>query len=368
MTMMKAAVYHGRKDVRIEEVPVPAPGLGELLLRVAAVGICGTDAAEFSAGPSLFPIHTRNPFSGHEGPLIPGHELSGTVVAAGEGADRFPLGSLVVSGAGVSCGSCHWCTRGQTNICASYSTIGLQRNGALAGYVTVPQSTCVDVGPYGLGADTAALAQPMSIAVHAMRRGRLESGDVAVIVGVGGIGAFLTFACADAGATVVVTDLDEGRLSIASACGADVTLQTGVDRPLGEVLETQHLVPSVVYEVSGSAAGIAEALAVAPPGCRVVLVGHQHESTELNLKDVSLRELELVGTQAHCAGSDLPEALRLLASRADGWTDIAPDVLALDELVDKGLAPLAERRSRRIKTLIDPWAPAGRPAQAGGSR
>src|SRR5437588_10839265 len=98
MTMMKAAVFYGRGDIRIEAVPVPAPGPGEVLLRVAAVGICGTDANEFSSGPSLFPIHGKHPFSGHEGPMIPGHELAGVVIAAGDGAGRRSTRSLVGSG------------------------------------------------------------------------------------------------------------------------------------------------------------------------------------------------------------------------------------------------------------------------------
>jgi D-arabinose 1-dehydrogenase-like Zn-dependent alcohol dehydrogenase len=174
---MRAAVYHGRRDVRIEEVPIPVAGPGELLLRVGTVGIFGTDAHEFAAGPSLFPVDARHPISGHQGPLIPGHELSGTVVEVGAGIEGFAPGMLVVTGAGVSCGECHWCRRGSTNLCASYSTVGLQRDGGLAGFVAVPSVTCIDVGPYGLSADTAALAQPMSIAVHAMRRGRLELGD-----------------------------------------------------------------------------------------------------------------------------------------------------------------------------------------------
>ena len=360
---MRAAVYHGRHDVRIEDVAVPAPGPGELLLRVGSVGICGTDAHEYSAGPSLFPIQRQHPVSGHEGPMIPGHELSGTVVGVGEGTDAFATGTLVVSGAGVSCGDCHWCRRGSTNLCATYSTVGLQRNGALAEFVTVPASTCIDVAPYGLGPDTAALAQPMAIAVHAMRRGRLGAGDVAVIIGVGGIGAFLTYACAELGATVVVTDLDAGRLAIAKALGAHHALRIGVDESPLQVLQANDLVPSVIYEVSGSGPGIAEAVSIAPRGCRIVVIGHQHSPTEVDLKDLSLREIELLGTQAHAVGTDLPEALRLIASREAGWSDIAPIALNLDSLVAEGLIPLVERRSQQIKTLIDPWTTATRPTQ-----
>lgn len=352
---MRAAVFYGREDIRVEEVPVPSAGPGELLIRVGAVGICGTDAHEFSHGPTMFPIHHQHPVSGHEGPMIPGHELAGTVEAFGDGVTEFPIGTVVVSGAGVSCGTCEWCLRNRTNLCAVYSTVGLQRDGALAQFVAVPAATCVDVGPYGLAIDEAALGQPMSIAVHALRRGRPEPGDVIVIIGVGGIGAFLTYAAAELGATVVVSDLDEERLEIARALGAHHTVSPRTDAPIAEMLVSAGLTPTVVYEVSGSKAGLAEALAISPRGCRLVLVGLQAHPTDINLRDVSIREIELIGTNAHVVGTDLPEALRLLAARKVGWGDIAPTALSLASLVDEGLRPLAEARSTRIKTLIDPW-------------
>jgi len=287
--------------------------------------------------------------------MIPGHELAGTVVAVGASVTGFPEGALVVSGAGISCGKCHWCQRSQTNLCERYSTLGLHQNGGLAQYVVVPASTCVDASTYGVSADTAALGQPMSIAVHAMRRGRLVEDEVAVILGAGGIGAFLTYAASQLAKAVIVADLDETRLAIASELGARHVVQVGVGDNVADVLAEHDLIPSVIYEVSGTAAGFAEALALSPRGARVVLVGLQNGSAEFNARDLSLREVELIGTNAHVVTSDLPEALRLLASRPGGWTDIAPLALSLDDLVEEGLRPLAERRSARIKTLVDPW-------------
>ncbi len=358
---MRAAVFHGQNDIRVEDVAAPTAGRGEVLVKVGAVGICGTDAHEYAHGPAMFPIHQVHAVSGHFGPMIPGHELAGAIVALGEGVDGLAEGTVIVSGAGISCGTCHWCRRNRTNLCEHYSTVGLQRDGGLAQFVVVPAATCVDVSPYGLNMDEAALGQPMSIAVHAMRRGRLEPDDVAVIIGAGGIGAFLVYAASELGATVVVSDLDEERLAIARSLGAGHVVRPGRGVALAELLATEGLIPSVVYEVSGSRPGLTEALAIAPRGCRVVLVGLQGQPTELNLRDISIREIELLGTNAHVVGVDLPEALRLLAARKAGWHDIAPLALSLDDLVDQGLIPLAESRSTRIKTLIDPWAGSSRP-------
>jgi (R,R)-butanediol dehydrogenase / meso-butanediol dehydrogenase / diacetyl reductase len=362
---MRAAVFHGRHDIRIEDVPMPVPGPGELLLRVTAVGICGTDAHEFEAGPSMFPIETRHPVSGHVGPMIPGHELAGVVVGRGEGVEGFPDGTLVVSGAGISCGTCFWCRRGRTNLCEVYATVGLQQDGALAEYVRVPVSTVFDVAAYGLAPDVAALAQPMSIAVHAVRRGGLQADEVAVIIGAGGIGAFITHAAASTGATVIVSDLDPDRLRIADALGATRTVSPARGETVEDVLAEGGLIPSVVYEVSGSAPGLAQALALAPRGCRVVLVGLQGRPAEIDVRSLSLRELEIIGTNAHVVASDMPEALRLLAARP-AWDDIAPEVLPLSQLVEDGILPLAERRSTRIKTLIDPSAAVSRPLSTAG--
>jgi len=132
-------------------------------------------------------------------------------------------------------------------------------------------------------------------------------------------------------------------------------VQVGVGDNVADVLAQHDLIPSVIYEVSGTAAGLGEALALSPRGARVVLVGLQNGAGEFDARDLSLREVELIGTNAHVVASDLPEALKLLASRPGGWTDIAPVALSLNDLVEDGLRPLAERRSVRIKTLIDPW-------------
>ncbi|MGH3154461.1 MAG: alcohol dehydrogenase catalytic domain-containing protein, partial [Streptosporangiaceae bacterium] len=112
---MRAAVFRGPGQVRIESVPEPGPpGPGELLIRVSRAALCGTDSAEWDHGPLL-----ASP------PVILGHEFTGQVVATGEGVTEFTVGSRVVSGAGISCGTCEWCAAGRTNLCASYQTLGL---------------------------------------------------------------------------------------------------------------------------------------------------------------------------------------------------------------------------------------------------
>ncbi len=130
---MKAAVYHGRRDVRVRWVPDPAdPGPGDLVLEVVRAAICGTDASEWAHGPHLI----IGP------PVVLGHEFVGRVIAMGPDVRDFAHGDRVVSGAGISCGECAWCRRGRTNLCAGYRTIGLQVDGGLAELITLPAATC----------------------------------------------------------------------------------------------------------------------------------------------------------------------------------------------------------------------------------
>jgi len=357
---MRAAVFHGQGDIRVEDVPAPSCGSGDLLLEVHAVGICGTDAHEFASGPHLFPITERHPVSQHLGPMIPGHELTGIVRTVGAEVGGFAPGDLVISGAGISCGACVQCRRGRTNLCLSYSTVGLQRHGALAQYVAVPAAICLRAAPYGITQDTAALAQPMSIAVHAMRRGRLAPDDQAVIIGAGGIGAFLTYAAADVAGSVAVLDLDAERLKIADGLGATHVQRLGDGVEAAGTIAAWGMDPTVVFEVSGTAAGLRTALSVLPRGGRLVLVGLQGTPVEWDVRTLSLTEHEVIGTNAHVFAADLPESLRLLAEREQPWSDIAPVALSLDDLVAEGIRPLVERRSTRVKTLIDPWAAGSR--------
>ena len=358
---MRAAVFHAQGDIRVEEMPDARCAAGELLLEVHAVGICGTDAHEFSTGPHMFPIEDRHPVTGHQGPMIPGHEITGVVREIGAGVVGFTDGDLVVSGAGISCGECVQCRRGRTNLCVRYSTVGLQRDGGLAQLAAVPAAICLRVEPYGITQDAAALAQPMAIAVHAMRRGRLSSSDHAVVVGAGGIGGFLTFAAADVAEAVAVLDLDEDRLRIAGRLGASHTLAVTDAIDPRAALEGWGVETTVVYEVSGTAAGLQTALSILPPGGRLVLVGLQGRPAELDVRTLSLVEHELIGTNAHVCGDDLPTALELIAKRPDPWSDVAPIAVSLDDLVEEGLRPIVERRSSRIKTLVDPWTPRTRP-------
>ena len=358
---LKAAIYYGRADIRVERWPDPTPGPDEVLLEVHAAGICGTDASEYADGPIQYPIDTPHPVTGHSGPMIPGHEVSGRVVGRGASVTQLAEGELVVSGAGISCNRCRRCRAGHTNLCLRYATIGLQRHGGLAQYCAVPASTCVRVAPFELSEDTAALAQPMAIAHHSMTRGQPAAGEHVLVIGAGGIGAFLTFALAQLGTEVLVADVRSERLDTARALGAADGVEAREATALVEEVRNRGHQPVVVYEVTGTLGGLEAARALVEPGGRIVAVGLHDRPRQVNLRALTLDEISIVGTMAHVCARDLPAALLLLRQRGRPWVDVAPVALALDQLVPDGIIPLVEGRSTRIKTLIDPWAEQARP-------
>jgi (R,R)-butanediol dehydrogenase / meso-butanediol dehydrogenase / diacetyl reductase len=339
---VKAAVFRAPGDVRIESVPEPGlPGPGELLIRVSKAALCGTDSAEWAHGPLL-----ARP------PVVLGHEFTGEVVAAGSDVSGFTAGTRVVSGAGISCGRCAWCAAGRTNLCASYQTLGLHLDGGLAEFVTSPAVICRTV-PDALDDTGATMAQPLAVAMHAARRGRVGPGRSCVVIGAGGIGSFVIAAAAALGADrVVAVDVDDGRLATATALGATATVH-GSSRDPAELARAAvgGDGADVVIEASGAPASPAAALSMVRRGGDVVIVGLQAAPLPVDLFSVSVREIDVHGTLAHVCGEDLGEAVAVLAGSSLAKT-VLGGVIALDDLVESGLRPLAERKARG-KIVVD---------------
>jgi (R,R)-butanediol dehydrogenase/meso-butanediol dehydrogenase/diacetyl reductase len=353
---MKAAVYYGNRDVRIEHRPAPpSPGPGEVLLAVSRAGICGTDVSEYLHGPHVIPVHRPDPVTGYQGPVVLGHEFAGRVVAIGPGvADLFP-GQRVASGAGVWCDACAWCRAGRPNLCARYYTLGLQADGGLAAYVRVPAKTCAPV-PDDITEEAAALAQPLAVAMHAVTRSGVAPHERLVVLGVGGIGALIVAAAVARGVrSLVAVDVDRHRLRVAEALGAARVVHLGVDDPVRVV----HAVTGgdgadVVIESAGVPASMELAPGLVRRGGRILQVGLPQDRHPLDVRDLVLREVNLLTTVAHVCPTDLPEAIRLLAT-TDVAVHVLDRVIALDDLVDDGLLALATRRAAG-KIVVDPQA------------
>jgi (R,R)-butanediol dehydrogenase/meso-butanediol dehydrogenase/diacetyl reductase len=349
---MIAAVYHAPRDVRVEDMPEPRDPTGsEVVLEVTRAAICGTDASEFAHAPKFFPIAARHPFSGHQGPTIMGHEFTGRVAALGPQAESLSVGDRVVCGAGVSCGTCEWCLRGRTNLCARYYTLGLHGHGGLAPFVSTPASLCRLV-PETCSDDAAAMAQPLAVALHALRRSGAQPGQSVAVIGAGGIGSFLVGAAAAAGVgELIAIDIDDARLAAARALGASHTVHAGREDAVEAIRAVTGEGADVVLEASGVPRSPAVAIAAAKRGGTVLIVGLQAEPVALDLFSAAIREVDIKTTLAHVCDEDLAAAVQMLDATEFAHAAFG-GLIALTEIVPSGLVPLADG-SASGKLVVD---------------
>jgi (R,R)-butanediol dehydrogenase/meso-butanediol dehydrogenase/diacetyl reductase len=349
---MIAAVYHAPGDVRVEDMPQPAdPGDGDVILEVTRAAICGTDASEYAHAPKFFPIAAAHPFSGHQGPTIMGHEFTGRVIARGPDSAGLSIGDRVVCGAGVSCGECEWCLRGRTNLCARYYTLGLHSHGGLARFVSTPASLC-RVVPGSCSDDAAAMAQPLAVALHALRRSGATPGQSLAVIGAGGIGSFLIGAAAASGfGDIIAVDIDDARLTSARDLGASHTVNAKREEAVAAIRAVTGEGADVVLEASGAPQSPGIAIAAAKRGGTVLIVGLQAQPTALDLFAAAVREIDIKTTLAHVCDEDLAAAVAMLDSTEFARIALG-DVIGLTEIVPRGLVPLSEG-SARGKLVVD---------------
>lgn len=326
---MKAAVYHAPGDVRIETVPTPVPTHDQVLLKVLRSGMCGTDASEYKSGPKIFPTQNKHAVSGHLGPMILGHEFIGEIVGLGDSVTDFKVGQVVASGAGASCGECRRCKEGRTNLCATYVTSGLNRDGGMAEFVAVEAQTLALV-PEGLSLDAAGLAQPLAVGIHAARRAEVQPGDKVLLIGAGAIGTFVLSGLKSlVDAEVTVVDFAGERLERAKRLGADRVV--GVSETSDEELrELFPLGADVVIEASGAPGQMQKALKLTKRGGTLLQVGLPSKPQEIEVHPMVMSEISIRTTLAHVCSQDLAPALEILNS-----TELAQELI-------EGVYPLEE--------------------------
>ena len=274
------------------------------------------------------------------------------MVAVGEGVTAFSEGDRVVSGAGVSCGECEWCRAGRTNLCALYYTLGLHTHGGLAEAVITPASICVKV-PDACDDTAAAMAQPLAVGLHVLNRGKVTEQDTVAVIGVGGIGAMVVGGAAARGVSgLIAVDVDPDRLATAEAIGARTTIDARNGDVAAAIREaTGGDGADVVVECTGRPESPQIALDATKRGGRLVIIGLQKKPVELDLYQLVMQEIEMTTGMAHVCGSDIPEAVEILATT--GLADqVLDSVVPIEQVVDEGLARLAEGTAKG-KIVID---------------
>lgn len=319
---MPAAVYRGRGVVEVEDLPVPVPGEGQVLVEVGHCGICGSD------------IHLVVEGWGTPG-TVAGHEFTGTIAALGAGVSGWQAGEAVVGGPSPRCGTCRRCRQGKPSQCEHREAVSTDHmGGAFARYVLVDARSLLRVPP-GLSPRVAALAEPLAVALHGITKARLEPDDRVMVFGAGPIGALSVAVLAHGGAHhVTVVEPNEGRRALAERAGADEVLHPDELQlfPRWEPEGQTARAVDAVLECSGKGAAVEAALSQLRRGGRLVLVGAGMDAPVLDPNRVLLNELEICGSFVYDADG-FERALELLATDAfPSDVLVEADDVVLDDL------------------------------------
>lgn len=351
---MLAARYYGPHDLRVEEVPPPRPpGPGEVTLRVAWCGICGTDLEAYLHRSPWIPFDAPHPLSGQQVPITLGHEFAGEVVAVGPGVTTLREGDRVAPDTLLYCGRCYWCARHQPQLCPQLGALGLMADGGLAEYCLATEAMCVRL-PDGVSYEAGACAEPLAVAVRALRRGRLTVGERVAVIGAGAVGLFALQAARAAGASeVFVVEVARARKQIAAQLGAAAVLDP-TEVEVAEALRSLcgGIGPDLVVEAAGTPATAPLAVSAARRGGRVVVVGVAASPSTFHFAETVMGEKEVIGSLSHVYDEDFRAAVALLG---DGRVRAEPVIshrINLREVVAQGFERLVESKAETVKILV----------------
>ena len=351
---MKAARFHARKDIRIEDIPEPELRAGAVKIDVAWCGICGTDLHEYLEGPIFCPPPGQpHPLSHEESPVTLGHEFSGTVSEIGEGVTGLAKGDNVVVEPYFVDGDCDMCQAGSYHLCRQMGFIGLSGGGGgLSEKIVVDARWVHPIGDIPL--DEAALIEPLSVAHHAVARSGVKSGDTALVGGSGPIGLLTAAVLKGMGVTTIVSELTQARKEKATSSGvADHVLDPSQENVPARVLElTNGTGADVAFECAGVNAVLDTLLAALKPAGVLVNVSIWGRPATVDMQKLVLKEIDLRGTIAYVR--DHEAVIRMVQ---EGKIDLKPFItgkIPLEDLVSKGFDTLINHNDTAVKILVHP--------------
>lgn len=346
---MRAARYYGVKDVRLEDLPKPEPGPGEVLVKVAHNGICGSDLHEYFSSTAFIPTEPH-PLTGVAAPVILGHEFAGTVVDVGKDVDPSLSGARASIRPTYSCGACVSCKQGLTHLCRLMAFHGLSaKGGGLSEFTTLP-ANMVHPLPEDVSLELGALVEPMAVSYHAVERVELAESDLAVIVGAGPIGLGLWFALrAKNHDRILIVEPSATRRSAISALGAESVIDpTSQDLAEAVFSLTDNRGAAVVFDAAGVAAAIVDSVPVLAPRGTLVVVGVHEHAFDFNPTSLIIQEVNVIGSIVYDDSDYSAVISHMAAGRYDlsGWIEHVP----LDGLIE-GFELL--RAGSKVKILVD---------------
>jgi L-iditol 2-dehydrogenase len=353
ISSMRALVVSAPNEFAVTDVERPRPGPMEVLCRVRAVAICGTDPHIIAGDyPGFWP---------KEWPLVPGHEWCGDVVELGDGAAAlgWRAGTRVAGTSHAACGYCRRCVEGRYNICENFGVEGLHAQyghnapGAYAEYVVQSVKSVFEV-PDALSDEEAAMLDPASIALHTVVRGGHRPGDAVAVVGPGVMGLLVADCARALGAGRVIVLGRGERLAKAAALGHEVVDVTGAD-PVAAVRELTGGGADVALECSGAPQAVGQCVEMVRKGGRVAVIGIPLDDASIPVKRLVLDEIDLVGVRATAGG--MPRAIELAATGRLRLRELITHRFALEDFA-AAYATFTERRDGALKVIVRPDGPA----------
>jgi len=351
---MKAAVWHGQRDVRIEDVPEPPPPPpGQVKVEVACCGICGTDLHEYLAGPIYIPVDAPHPLTEAQAPLILGHELSGTVVEVGDGVDRVKPGDRVALCPIIGCQKCRWCRSGRMGVCPQVAFLGVSWQwGGFAKYVNVYDYMCYKLPPE-VSFEVGALVEPFAATVRAVKRAEIKPDETVSVIGTGPVGLMAVQAAKIAGAKVIAFEPAEKRKELALKCGASAVINPLSQDPIAEIQKrTDGEGSNVVMECAGRGQTGVLAGHVARRVGRVVVMGVFEKPALFDYTDLVYGEKTVMGSMGGYGVFD--QAIKMMAKKQFNGEILITGEISLDEIVESGFSALIDHKEENVKILVSP--------------
>lgn len=354
---MKATRFHGKEDIRTEQIPEPELLPGSVKVKVEWTGICGTDLHEYEEGAIFCPKPGHpHPLTGETVPVVLGHELAGVVHDVGEGVTGLSVGDRVAVEPFILCGECEYCRAGeQYNLCPRAGYYGLSgRGGGFAEYVVVRDPAMVH--PLGvLSTEVGALVEPLAVAHHAVRRSGAKPGDTAVVFGAGPIGIFVTLILRAVGVTEIYNvEISTIRKEKVRAAGSTLVIDPTGEDVVSRVRElTGGRGVDVAFECVAASSALQAAMDATRSGGTVVNVSIWSHNADINLFGLTMRELNLVGTSAYA--NDHAAVITLL--QQGKITDVEQFItgrVAVEDVVEHGFKQLVHNKEENVKILVHP--------------
>lgn len=351
---MRALRLHGPRDARVDDIPEPRIRPGTVKIQVACAGICGSDLALFETAP--VPVDWPHPLIGEVGPHVLGHEISGYVTEVGASVDGIAVGALVAIQPNLEDGECAACLRGEANLCEQGGFLGVNGGGGGFAEYVLAAADKVFVVPAGFTPETAALVEPLSVALHAVRRSGIATGQTALIVGAGPIGLGLLLCLKAHGVDhVIVSEVSPSRRALAESFGAEAIDPGAVD----PVAHARAVTGGRGVDASFDAAGIgtatfAPAIEALRKGGTTVAVAMYHAPVEIDPGMLMVTEKTCTGSLAYTR-EDFRSIIDAIAEGRIDPTPLVTGRIRLGEILDKGIEHLrAHGRDTEVKILVTP--------------